>query len=95
MSTSKYTRRDFVKTISLGAVLEERSDGVKISGLAGQLVGGAEVDSHADHRIAMSLLVAGLVSREPVRVLRCGNINTSFPGFAELMVGLGADIKVA
>ena len=80
---------------SLGAKMEERPDGVKISGLAGALTGGAEVDSHTDHRIAMSLLMAGLVSQKPVKVARCGNINTSFPGFADLMVGLGADIKGA
>ncbi|MBF0455640.1 MAG: 3-phosphoshikimate 1-carboxyvinyltransferase [Magnetococcales bacterium] len=78
---------------ALGAQIEERPDGARISGLGGGLTGGATVDSHTDHRIAMSLLVAGLVSGSPVRVARCGNINTSFPGFADLMAALGADIS--
>jgi 3-phosphoshikimate 1-carboxyvinyltransferase len=77
----------------LGAKMEERRDGVLIEGFDTGLAGGAQVDSHTDHRIAMSLLMAGLVSREPVRVQRCGNIDTSFPGFADLMAGLGADIR--
>jgi 3-phosphoshikimate 1-carboxyvinyltransferase len=80
----------------LGVELEELADGVKISGRGGELLGGAdgeiEVESHTDHRIAMSFAVAGLVSRKPIRVLGCKNINTSFPGFTELMAGIGADI---
>ncbi len=77
---------------ALGANIEELADGARITGLGGGLAGGAAVDSHTDHRIAMSLLVAGLASAKPVEVARCGNIDTSFPGFAALMAGLGADI---
>ncbi|MBF0358458.1 MAG: 3-phosphoshikimate 1-carboxyvinyltransferase [Magnetococcales bacterium] len=76
----------------LGVELEELADGVRIIGLGVELPGGAEVESHSDHRIAMSLAVAGLVSQKPVKILGCENINTSFPGFVELMAGIGADI---
>ena len=54
--------------------------------------GGGDVATHGDHRIAMSFLVLGLAAREPVRVDRPDMIDTSFPGFADLMRGLGADI---
>jgi 3-phosphoshikimate 1-carboxyvinyltransferase len=45
-----------------------------------------------DHRIAMSALVMGLASAEPVRVDDSAFIATSFPGFVELMKGLGAEL---
>jgi 3-phosphoshikimate 1-carboxyvinyltransferase len=56
------------------------------------VVGGADVTTHGDHRIAMAHLVLGLASQEPVRVDEPGMIATSFPGFVGLMSGLGADI---
>ena len=45
-----------------------------------------------DHRIAMSALVLGLAAAEPVGVDDAAFIDTSFPGFATLMRGLGAAI---
>jgi 3-phosphoshikimate 1-carboxyvinyltransferase len=54
--------------------------------------GGGTVVTHMDHRIAMSFLVMGLASEQPVTVDDAGFIATSFPGFAELMTSLGADI---
>lgn len=77
----------------LGVTLEERPDGLRIQGMAGGLAGGVTVDSHTDHRVAMSFLVAGLNCRQPVRVTRCANIATSFPSFVPLMTGLAADIR--
>jgi 3-phosphoshikimate 1-carboxyvinyltransferase len=59
----------------------------------GKIKGGCEVPTHGDHRIAMSFLVAGLVSESPITVDKPEMINTSFPGFVELMTGLGADIS--
>ncbi|MBL8553561.1 MAG: 3-phosphoshikimate 1-carboxyvinyltransferase [Phenylobacterium sp.] len=56
------------------------------------VAGGATVVTHGDHRIAMSHLVLGLASEAPVRVDEPGMIATSFPGFVDLMRGLGADI---
>ena len=57
--------------------------------------GGGLVKTHLDHRIAMSFLVLGLASRQPVAVDDGSPIDTSFPGFAALMNGLGARIEVA
>jgi 3-phosphoshikimate 1-carboxyvinyltransferase len=57
--------------------------------------GGGLVKAHLDHRIAMSFLVLGLAAREPVAVDDGSPIDTSFPGFAALMNGLGARIEAA
>ena len=46
-----------------------------------------------DHRIAMSALVMGLGSEQPVGVDDASFIATSFPGFAELMRSTGADLS--
>jgi 3-phosphoshikimate 1-carboxyvinyltransferase len=54
--------------------------------------GGAEVATHMDHRIAMSALVMGLASAEPVRIDDSAFIATSFPGFVELMRSLGGNL---
>ncbi|MEG3638252.1 3-phosphoshikimate 1-carboxyvinyltransferase [Magnetococcus sp. PR-3] len=78
---------------AFGATIEERPDGAVITGNPEGLAGGATVDSHTDHRIAMSLLVAGLRCKESVLVERCDNINTSFPGFSELMNSLGFQLE--
>ena len=57
--------------------------------------GGASVATSMDHRIAMSFLVMGLASREPIRIDDGAFIATSFPDFVGLMNGLGADIREA
>jgi 3-phosphoshikimate 1-carboxyvinyltransferase len=63
--------------------------------VGGPVRGGATIDSHGDHRIAMAFLVAGLVSEEPIRVRGAQMIATSFPGFAATMRALGARIAAA
>jgi 3-phosphoshikimate 1-carboxyvinyltransferase len=50
------------------------------------------VVTHGDHRIAMSHLVLGLAAEGAVSVDEPGMIATSFPGFVEMMRGLGGDI---
>jgi 3-phosphoshikimate 1-carboxyvinyltransferase len=57
--------------------------------------GGGTVLTHMDHRIAMSALVLGLGARAAVTVDDAGFVDTSFPGFADLMRGLGADMTPA
>jgi 3-phosphoshikimate 1-carboxyvinyltransferase len=58
----------------------------------GRPAGGAEVKTHMDHRIAMSALVMGLASENPVRIDDSTFVATSFPGFVELMRSIGADL---
>jgi 3-phosphoshikimate 1-carboxyvinyltransferase len=66
---------------TLGVSIEETPDGAIIHG---GRVGAGVVESHLDHRIAMSFAVAGLVASGPVRVNDCRHVATSFPGFLEL-----------
>ena len=58
----------------------------------GGVPGGGTVETHLDHRIAMSALVLGHAAQNPVRIDDGNAIGTSFPGFVDLMNGLGADI---
>jgi len=76
-----------------GVAVEEEPEGFTVTG--GPVRGGATVATHGDHRIAMSHLVLGLAAAEPVTVDEPAMIATSFPGFVELMRGLGADIASA
>ena len=54
--------------------------------------GGAEIAVNLDHRIAMAFLVAGMATRDPVSIDDAAAIGTSFPGFVELMNGIGGKI---
>ena len=72
-----------------GVKVEEEPEGFIVTGAA-RVRGGATVRTAHDHRIAMSHLVLGLNAEEPVSVDDPGMIATSFPGFVELMRGLGA-----
>ena len=74
-----------------GARLEETRDSLTVHGTGG-LAGGATCATHLDHRIAMSFLVAGLASNQPITVDDAGPIATSFPDFVPLMTRLGAQI---
>ncbi len=58
----------------------------------GKVRGGGSVTTHYDHRIAMCFLVLGLASAEAVAVDNVECIGTSFPGFLDLMNGIGARI---
>jgi len=58
----------------------------------GGIKGGATIQVHLDHRIAMSFLTLGMVSEKPITVDDSSAIATSFPDFVALMNGLGAKI---
>mgnify|MGYP003324636210 CR=1 FL=1 len=76
-----------------GAKLEEREDGLIIHGTGGDPLSGTgnqPVTTHLDHRIAMSMAVAGLASREGVEVDDTRPIATSFPNFEALLEGATA-----
>lgn len=70
----------------LGAQVEELDDGMIIAG-GGRLKGG-QCESHGDHRMAMSLAVAGLISETGTTIHDVACINTSFPGFWETLSSL-------
>ncbi len=74
-----------------GARVTIEGDDLLVHG-AGSLAGGCTVQTHMDHRLAMSALVLGQATADPVAVDDAAFIETSFPGFAALMRSLGADI---
>jgi len=76
---------------TIGAPVEENEDGLTIHGTGGEPLRGsanARGKTHLDHRIAMSMAVAGLASREGVEVDDTSPIATSFPNFMELLDGV-------
>lgn len=75
-----------------GVSVEEGDDYLIVHGKGCQAPGGGAVATDLDHRIAMSFLVLGAASEKPVRVDDAGPIDTSFPGFVDLMNRLGASI---
>jgi 3-phosphoshikimate 1-carboxyvinyltransferase len=75
-----------------GVAVEIVGDDLIVHG-KGRAAGGGLVATHMDHRIAMSALVMGLGAENPVGVDDTAFIATSFPGFADLMRGLGADLS--
>jgi len=74
----------------LGVQIEERLDGFVITGP--RRLRGAVVDSHGDHRLAMSLAIAGLIAEDETTVTRAEAYRESFPNFVELMQSLGGAV---
>ncbi|NBZ88444.1 3-phosphoshikimate 1-carboxyvinyltransferase [Rhodobacteraceae bacterium CYK-10] len=76
-----------------GVTIEEDEDTLIVHGMGpGGMPGGATAKTHIDHRIAMSFLVAGMASQQPISVDDASPIATSFPIFESLMTGLGATL---
>lgn len=69
--------------VKMGAKVRELPDGMEISGTG--LLNAAVCESHGDHRIAMSLAVAGLAAKGSTVIRDADWINTSFPGFERLL----------
>ena len=74
-----------------GVKVEIIDDDLLVHG-TGSVPGGGEVKTHMDHRIAMSALMMGLASEQPVRIDDSAFIATSFPDFTGLMRSLGAEL---
>lgn len=73
----------------IGADIEETPDGFIIQGKhQNTLNGGAEVETYHDHRLAMSLYVAGLICKKPILINGFEWVNISFPEFEKLMTKL-------
>jgi 3-phosphoshikimate 1-carboxyvinyltransferase len=75
----------------LGVLFDETPDGFTIQG--GRPLPGGRVESHGDHRLAMSLAVTGLAARGPVQVDGAEMIGESFPGFVSVLRLLGATVS--
>jgi 3-phosphoshikimate 1-carboxyvinyltransferase len=75
---------------TLGIEVDEAPDGFRIFG--GRPVAGGKVFSHSDHRLAMSLAVAGMGAQSQVEVEHAEVINESFPSFLPILAKIGASI---
>ena len=88
--------------IALGIDARPLPDGMMINGSGntpserkgGPVFNGGTIDSHGDHRIAMSFAVAALRAKDDIRILNCANVATSFPDFAGLANRAGMRIVV-
>jgi len=76
---------------ALGVNARATEDGMIIQG--GE-IGAGTVHSHDDHRIAMAFAMASLRASGDIHIEDCDNVNTSFPGFAELAGACGLSIRV-
>jgi len=61
--------------------------------IEGGPIGGGVVDSHGDHRVAMSFAMASLRASAPIEILDVANVATSFPGFADLARSAGLPLS--
>ncbi len=79
---------------SFGVECEERPDGLLIEGRTDGPLKAAHVESHGDHRIAMTAAVLGLVADGVTEIENTDCIATSFPKFVETLRTLGATLEV-
>ena len=70
-----------------------KKDDIIIYGNLDQVNGGVTVDCKYDHRVAMSFLILGGVSKKPIKVVGCKSIATSYPNFNSEVNNLGMNIK--
>jgi len=77
----------------LGVEHEVLPDGIRIQGRSGTAFGGGDIDSHGDHRVAMSFGIASLRASDPITIRDVANVATSFPGFVELARSVGLNIS--
>ena len=71
---------------NLGIQVETFADGIEIEGGP---MGGGDIDSHGDHRIAMAFAMASVLATRPIIIQRCAAIATSFPDFVPLSRRVG------
>ncbi len=77
-----------------GVTVREHDDGLTIEGRGGDpLPGGARIASCLDHRIAMSMAVAGMAASSPIEIDDASPIATSYPGFVATATSLGAMMR--
>ncbi len=85
---------DGLTTLGIDCTVLE--DGIEIIGKgdSAAVFGGGEIESHHDHRIAMSFTVASLRARDTITIHGTETVNTSFPNFAELVNSAGLKVSV-
>lgn len=76
----------------MGADIEEMPDGLRIKN---SRLKGTKVDGHSDHRVVMSLAVAGMMAEGVTEISTAEAVNITFPDFIKLMKSLGADMSLA
>ena len=79
--------------VSCGIKVEYKKDDIIIYGNR-EVSGGVTIDCNLDHRIAMSFIVLGAVSLNPIKVKGCKSIATSYPTFITEMNEIGMDIRI-
>lgn len=78
---------------ALGVNCRATPDGMRIQGKpTGAAFTGGRIDSHGDHRIAMSFSIASLRAAGPIEILDVANVATSFPGFVATARGAGLNL---
>lgn len=81
---------------AMGALVEERPDGMVIRGVGrggenGKLNAAHKAQSHGDHRVAMSLAIGGLTAEQSMTIADTSCVDTSFPNFEKVLAGLLAN----
>lgn len=74
---------------AMGAQVEERPDGLVIKR---SRMRGADLESHADHRMVMALAVAGLAAEGKATISDIDCVKKTFPSFVQQMQGLGCEM---
>ena len=92
----RFKESDRIKSMAigmkcLGVSINDTDQGVIIENSEFQ---GGMVDSFGDHRIAMSFVIAAIAATKEITVKNIDNINTSFPGFKDLMEQIGVNISL-
>jgi 3-phosphoshikimate 1-carboxyvinyltransferase len=96
----RYKETDRIKAIVeslciLGVKANDTKDSISITGIGenSTIQGGVELDSRLDHRIAMSFLCLGLITKKPIILNNTETINSSFPSFLDQMNLIGANLR--
>ena len=76
-----------------GIKAEARNDDIIIYGNLSRIKGGITINCQYDHRIAMSFLVLGAVAENPIKVVGCKSISTSYPNFISELNTIGTKIR--
>ena len=76
-----------------GVRVESKKDTIIIHGKCELKKGGIEIKTNLDHRMAMSALIMGLVSKKEIKIDNSETIQTSFPSFYKVMIKIGAKLS--